>query len=472
MSRYIYIPMSYQDYLQKYFNTLKTGELLVDLVEHDIYVTEEGINLPIPITKVLRENIIDFLENDMEGIKLRKNVIPGKINNLYNIYNEIYNKQEEIFDTSLDIFSDMESARLKTVYLGKISKNNVNQLGDISLQLDGLDLGQYNDLIQSQIDIFNNLSNNSLTEAFSNDANSKNTELLQIWNNIKTLMDEVNQKLIKMGSFSGTMQLQKSVSYEKTAYDCRWDRRLFNYSSSNYTSESQYVDACVGLRSRFSDWFYQGSAIDPLTLEKYSVTEGTGVFYRGFYNKVNKTTGTRISNRYLSWDMFEGLPLTGTTSSPANTIGYIRSPSNLLMPLYESPSGFASKTTFTTSSNGFSPNPSVKYGGGSATWRQKVNLGGKSKKWKIDPTGLNRISTLNSDNLQRLPKSRDNSSSPFSTVQRTIPFITKQVRYVSARNIINRDSLVLRLGLKKVINETKITTVKYKYNNTKGWVKS
>ena len=69
--------MTKAQYLEKYVNTLKTGEILVDLKDHDIYVTEDGYNLPIPSTKGIRDQVIDFLENDVEGIKLKKKIIPS-----------------------------------------------------------------------------------------------------------------------------------------------------------------------------------------------------------------------------------------------------------------------------------------------------------------------------------------------------------------------------------------------------------
>ena len=58
MGRFRYLPMTYDEYMNKYVNSLKTGELLVDLSSHDVYVTEEGFNIPIPTTKGLKEHVI------------------------------------------------------------------------------------------------------------------------------------------------------------------------------------------------------------------------------------------------------------------------------------------------------------------------------------------------------------------------------------------------------------------------------
>src|SRR5699024_10075465 len=68
MGRDYYSPVSYHDYTEKYLNSLKTGELLVDMDSHDLYVTEEGYNIPMPTTSALKERIINYLENTIEGI--------------------------------------------------------------------------------------------------------------------------------------------------------------------------------------------------------------------------------------------------------------------------------------------------------------------------------------------------------------------------------------------------------------------
>ena len=136
MSRYKYIPMSYDDYMGKYINTLKTGELLVDLNNHDIYVTEEGFNIPIPATKQLRDKIINYLENDLEGIKIRQQVIPGKINNLFSIKQAIEEQQQNIFDRTKNLLDDSRSLDRQYTFLNKVNENNVNQLGDLKVEID------------------------------------------------------------------------------------------------------------------------------------------------------------------------------------------------------------------------------------------------------------------------------------------------------------------------------------------------
>ena len=89
MARYKYLPMTKSQYMEKYINTLKTGEILVDLRDHDVYVTEDGYNIPIPSTKGIRDQVINFLENDVEGIKLKKRLIPSIVSEVSKKANDI-----------------------------------------------------------------------------------------------------------------------------------------------------------------------------------------------------------------------------------------------------------------------------------------------------------------------------------------------------------------------------------------------
>ena len=72
--KYIYKPLQFSDYINNYVNASKTGEIMLDVENDDIYVTEEGINLPISKTKELRTKVLNFLNNDIDGINLKSHL--------------------------------------------------------------------------------------------------------------------------------------------------------------------------------------------------------------------------------------------------------------------------------------------------------------------------------------------------------------------------------------------------------------
>lgn len=88
MGRYIYKPLiayfdgdseeKKKEFLEKYKESLKTGELLVDLYNYDIYVSNSGLEYPIPVTSEIREEIINWIESE-EG-PLSQYKINGLIN--------------------------------------------------------------------------------------------------------------------------------------------------------------------------------------------------------------------------------------------------------------------------------------------------------------------------------------------------------------------------------------------------------
>lgn len=73
MPRYVYKPLigytpeNKSEFLQKYKESLMLGELLVDILNYDIYVSKDGLEIPIPVTSDLRKEIISFIKDYMYG---------------------------------------------------------------------------------------------------------------------------------------------------------------------------------------------------------------------------------------------------------------------------------------------------------------------------------------------------------------------------------------------------------------------
>lgn len=69
MGRYIFKPLIYseenkEEFLEKYKESLQTGELLVDLKDYDIFISNAGLEYPIPVTSEIRNEIINWIENE------------------------------------------------------------------------------------------------------------------------------------------------------------------------------------------------------------------------------------------------------------------------------------------------------------------------------------------------------------------------------------------------------------------------
>src|SRR5699024_3405608 len=107
LGRFHYSPIDYKDYMNKYFNSLQTGELLIDFEGADIYVSEEGYNIPIPSNKKLKDDIIKYLENSIEGINYRTREIPRFIKQIEELRRKIEEQQDlmnrQYDDINMDI---------------------------------------------------------------------------------------------------------------------------------------------------------------------------------------------------------------------------------------------------------------------------------------------------------------------------------------------------------------------------------
>ena len=69
MGRYIFKPLIYseenrEEFLEKYKESLQTGELLVDLKDYDIFISNAGLEYPIPVTSEIRNEIINWIESE------------------------------------------------------------------------------------------------------------------------------------------------------------------------------------------------------------------------------------------------------------------------------------------------------------------------------------------------------------------------------------------------------------------------
>ena len=337
MGRYIFQPMSYREYLSKFINTLKTGELLVNLEDHDIYVTEEGINIPVPIISPLRNDIINYLENDLEGIKVRMSLNPSRIDNLFKIKSEIEKEEQDIYGKIRELNSIEDYVRNKYVFINKITEYNVNQLGDLvdNVKDYGNSLGNYKKEIDELMRIFNSINDDC--SSYDKLYNNNNAELMEIWNFLSDIYKELNNKINKFNTLSGNIKIGNYSTRNIDIYDIHWNRRLNrfqegigDYNLSTYTSglsytndRTQYVKNCLDVTSRYRCFMSRHSQLQPgnLSIEGFYMYRGSNILYPGFMNKkdLNKSNkGSIIGRHFYPFDCFE---LPAFTSSSYKNIG-------------------------------------------------------------------------------------------------------------------------------------------------------
>lgn len=477
MARYKYIPISYNDYMNNYLRGIKTGELLVDLTEHDIYVTEEGIAVPIPTTKILRNKIIDYLENDSDGIEMRRKTIPGKVDNIFNIQKSIEERQLEVYNLIMEQKGVGIDFDRHNTFITTVNEINVNQLGQLTPIITNLDGDVYINRINQLVSEFNNYNNDA--SAYSSQITTVNTTLNSIWTEIVSLMNVVNAKLVKMNGYTGNIKLRRNSTRTVTAYDMTYSRRLYNWTNwTTINSQSQLLSASQGVRPKFISWF-RGNAYQDVPVSKmgYDNSQGTGFWYKNFPNKVNLSTGNKYANKYSAWDLLESIPSSSYPSTPAGfNIGFYKSPTNNLIPDLYSKGMYASASAFTTRYEFSKPAvDKVKFGGGSDYWRQPFTMNGATTAY-TDNTAMSHVSNMNDKyGMQRTPKSTkagNNISGAVSSAVQLIPTIARQVPYVSSAGIRNNDGMIVRLGLQKRLNETELAYSSYTYNNSSGWRKT
>lgn len=218
MSNYVYKPLTYNEYLESYVNSLKTGEILVDEDNHDIYITEEGLNVPLPKTKNLRNDLIDFLSNNVEGIKLKNELVGRKLKYSDKIKERIENVQQNAFTILNNETLQSNVNTNKYVFLEKFSKYNINQVGILDLQIDEISslYPNYAERLKNLAERFN------IHSTFTNDLNystAKNQELMAIWTEIVALFNEVNLKLNKLTELTGSLIILKNNVKQVTLWD-------------------------------------------------------------------------------------------------------------------------------------------------------------------------------------------------------------------------------------------------------------
>lgn len=485
MARYKYIPMNKNQYMEKYINTLKTGEILVDLKDHDIYVTEDGYNLPIPSTKGIRDQVINFLENDVEGVKLKKKLIPSIITDISKKANEIELLQGNISNDTDTLESRLLNQRNTTRFMSVVNENNINQLGDLEINTNRLRQIVDDNRLEILVEEFNRI-NNDARDIISVNTTKYNKELMEIYREMYKLMHEANGKLNKMGYFTGDIKFKRVISTTGNCYDVTYSRRDNTISLPNLG----YIDGpgnAVWLsqvvQQGYIGWFNSGRGLNDNSFTRDQMLEsgcewGTGLFYKNFPNKINLNTGNYNGHNFHEWTIYEAAPLDDAdiySRYGAWSINWMYSKSNTRYPGYWRYGGYyanASDSDFTSYIQ--NPSPSERRSGYVLQGLPRVKWWGPwvdytanllhAPKWALDM-----VSTESGN--QRYPKST-RSNSYRGCVSNHLPSIPyfKGPYIISSSGHVNYDGCLMRLGLYKRLTTTKIDIGSLTYNNETGWV--
>lgn len=486
MARYRYLPMTKAQYLEKYVNTLKTGEILVDLKDHDIYVTEDGYNLPIPSTKGIRDQVIDFLENDVEGIKLKKKIIPSIVIEVSRKANEIELNQGIISNTGDILESRLLNQRNTARFMSVVNENNVNQLGDLEINANRLKQITDDDRLLTLINEFNRI-NNDARDIITADTTKYNKELMEIYKDMYRLMNEANSKLNKLGHFLGEVQFKRIESYTGPAYDVTYSRRdnticLPNLRYVNGPAKAVWLSQVM--QNSYISWFNtgrglnDGNAVTRNTMLESGCERGTGLFYKNFPNKKDLRTGSINGVNYHEWTIFEAAPLDDANicaDRGAWSIDWMYSKSNTRYPGYWRYGGYYTNTSDTDYASVIqNPSPSERRAGYAMAGLPGVAWRGpwvdytptvlKTPKWALD------IVSTDTGTNQRTPKST-RSNAYRGCVSNQLPAIPymKGPYIISSSYGVNYDGCLMRLGLTKTLTNTKIAVGSTSYNSEGGW---
>ena len=507
--RYVYKPLDYGTYMKNYIGTLRSGELLVDFDQYDLYVTEEGINLPIPTTKGLREAVMHFLDNELGTVTLRKSQISDEILNTARMKNKIDQQHQELYSRGILLQNEVNEEQERYAYIHDLNAKNVNQLGDINLQLSniGSSLNADTKELQAYIDKFNQVNND---HSFQDGITKSNKTLMGLWDDIVNLMDKTNMKLDSLGHVHRSAKYPVVTVTQGMVYDINYDNCLDWYQTSLWgwdtwntrfkNNKGAWAAACSNgaILSHFTRWFnmQSGDIINGLYRNGYSGGwwyggyPGTGMLYKGFpfkkdlrledkydypYNTGMKLSypGTNYRNssvknpRPSNFDMMQIPPVTDLNPNYTknNRYDYVSHPANWsTQPISAYHGSWADQNTssywggdrynFRTKIRGMG-------GGSNASYAGTFSVGGNQRN-KIYNLNLDAISTVdkNNSNKRNLKETWSQGNQGIPSAYRAMPVMAYP--WVSLPGLGNNKNAMrycFRMGCEKEINTT---TVVYK----------
>lgn len=311
--------------MKNYINTLRTGEILVDFDDYDVYVTEEGLNIPIPVTKGLREKVLEFIKNDLDTGLFKQSQIHDDISHTTALIQKINEKQQEENNRLNFAQKRFNDAKQRIVYLSDINEKNINQLGDIILQTGDYDkfIKDTTGKLKDYIDLFNKINNDS---SFNDDQRLKNQKLMNIWDAIRDLMKDTNEALDELPSATGKVHFVYTNTVDAWIYDVDYSDFLSQhgeYSPYRIWDHTSYARACRNLQGNY-ERFIKGTGpgdmsglwingpwygnINPAHRRLGGFDVGANILYPGFSGKINLECNDNMASHFSDWDLAEAVP--------------------------------------------------------------------------------------------------------------------------------------------------------------------
>lgn len=216
MGRYIYKPIllkyspgNEEEYKREYIKSIESGELLVDLSNYDLYVTEEGIELPIPSTKKIKDEIINFINNlDLNN---RISLFEQNISKI-----ETLKQKAQLLLSATEGFNrDLNIAKRQVqdheVIFERINEKNIHYLGLLDSSFGEFPIGETN-LTNENLRI-----NSSLIDQIGN----YNTRIQELIENFNEIVNDEKYYNYSYNNFSPRKIYDLGVAhtdYNKTLY--------------------------------------------------------------------------------------------------------------------------------------------------------------------------------------------------------------------------------------------------------------
>lgn len=344
MGRYIYKPVSYTDWMNRYIDTLKSGEMLVDFDNgFDVYVTENGINIPIPVTKGLRDKVISFINKDLNTLTLKESQIDENLSTTAGLYDKIRMAQINQYGQLQLMDSQVREIKARNVSVSTINQNTINQLGDLIVNTAKFPVQNMSAELHYYINLWNKINVDHGFDGFIKDYSQ---ELVSMYKDIVNLTQWVNEALDGFPTGKAHTEFHQNNSKDVKVYDVNYSNYMNNLNFS--TDVRAWLKGNVrgpltytGTGSNFDGWYnpnqlYRGNVTA-------MITPGMGIIYPWFPLKrsvgdapkqavnINGINMYNVDNRYnlqaagkeRDLDMAGGTPLNlGSRDNGRSTINY------------------------------------------------------------------------------------------------------------------------------------------------------
>lgn len=323
MGRYIYQPIimtnySDQEYLKRYKQSIQTGELLVDLQNYDIYVTEEGIELPIPITKNLREVVMDYIRSIKSDFNTRYMYLLRYADNIRKLKEEIDKLNINLRPSIINLDRQTTGAFYRNKYYESNTLQNLHLSGSINVNIfndyNDISTSKYRKLVEELMWLYKHFNtelikvNNKILNNSNLDITNANAGLRNIYNDIKTVKGILDDKLPlnSLGKGAGSLNLSKTVGKKETysavvdVYDFAYLNMAGSCAPGSVGQMDKYFanNHSCSTRAYIDEWTLKDGTeeLQRYFLTSQKLTEKAYYTFERFYSTMDRSKGNTIDD--------------------------------------------------------------------------------------------------------------------------------------------------------------------------------